>query len=176
MVPPQFTPIGSLMGSKQIRRLYRACPSSPTEGIAPVPGSHSERNSTPRFPLPCTDRQFSERSEGACTGFHHRVLYFGYCLVYHFSLLKSMCFFRKSSKFGPADKPEAFYSDIWNALQPEAESACPANRDHTMVAKHQDPPNTYCPKTTAALPPFTGGLSIIVSNSKRVNLVVLSKL
>jgi len=57
-------------------------------------GSHSERNSTPRFSLPCTNRQFSEKNERVCTGFHHRVLYIiEYCLVYHFSLFKSIHIF-----------------------------------------------------------------------------------
>ena len=101
VVPPQFTPTGphgiltdpqAVPGPTRLRLLTLTIP---------FQRSHSERNSTPCTSLPCSHRQLSGRWKGACTGFHHRVLYIlcGYCLVYHFSLFKSIRNFQKITQF-----------------------------------------------------------------------------
>ena len=97
MVPPQFTPSRgphgiltdpqAVSGPTRLRLL-----------TFPFQRSHSERNSTPRFSLPCTKRQLSGRTKTVCTGFHHCVFYmctFVFRLVYHFSAFKSIRNFKK---------------------------------------------------------------------------------
>ena len=91
VVPPQFTPIrrphGTLTGPQAV--------SGPTRlHLLHVQQSHSERYSTSRPPLPCTNRQLSGGAFWICTGFHPRVIGM-YCLVYHFDMPKSI---RKNEK------------------------------------------------------------------------------